>query len=312
MARGMSMPRPPSNAGRSQQPRSQPPRRSNQSRDAVSGRLGQRLPGNDQIRQRQAELQRQAAVKQAATQQRLRQQQYLREAQGVRRREEARRQTAELAERVRRLARILESGLTRSAAIDLDALLAQPHGEDDQYNARITRIATGLRERDPKAVESFVRTVLRRVPLPAGLPRRAEARHDPIEERLTVRMVMPGPEVVPEVAEYECEPPRWEIKAVPRPEEEIEAIYQLVLGQVALLAVRDVFQAESQVETVSFEGLVDSVDPATGEPELSPVVAFTADRETFEELELDVLPLDEALHQLDAELTIDPYASQPV
>jgi restriction system protein len=389
MARGM-MPRPPSNAGRPQ-----PPRRGGQprqSRDAVSGKLGQRLPGNDQIRQRQAEQQRQAAAKAAATQQRLRQQQYLREAQGIRRREDARRQTAEVDRQVARLVGILQGGLGRSARIDLDSLqqasdqsrfdpgalgtpapepveadfapsrfgggwggraskerreaaakqafqqardkweagererkqkladaerrhgaqLAEQSAEVDQYRSRISRVAAGLRDRDPKAVESFVRTVLRRVPLPVAFPRRAEVRHNPVEEQVTVRMVMPGPEIVPEVIGYECEPPRYELVAVPRPDEEVEQLYRIVLAQVALLVVRDLFEAEAGLDSVSLQGLVDAADPVTGEPDLSCVIRLTADRETFEGLDLNALSPEEALQDLDASITPDPYTSQPV
>lgn len=394
MARGM-MPRPPSNPGRSQPPRRanpQPPRRSNQSRDAASGRITQRGPGSDQIRQRQAEQQRQAAAKAAATQQRLRQQQFLREATGLRRRDEARQRTAELEEQVARLMGILRLGLGRSARIELDALhraadlppfdpgplgtaapepteadfarggfagrwggraskerrqaavldayqrareewesaerdrkerlaeaerahealLAEKRAEADRYNSRVARIAAGLRERDPRAVESFLRTVLRRVPLPGGFPRRSEVTHDPYQERAAIRMVVPGPEIIPETAEYECEAPRYEARPVPRPDDEIEALYLLVLGQVALLVVRDVFEAEPQLESVSFEGLVDTTDAAAGAPALPCVIRLGADRAAFEGLDLERLTPAEALHALDAAVTPDPYAPQPV
>jgi restriction system protein len=381
MARGM-MPRPPSNVGRSQ-----PPRRTTQSRDAASGRITQRGPGADQIRQRQIEQQRRAAAaKAAAQQQRLRQQQFLREATGMRRRDEARRRTAELDEQVARLTGILEAGLARSARIDLDslhqtadqplfdpgalgtpapepveadfargrfagrwggqrrettseayqrahaewesaererkekladaerthaALLAEKRAEADNYNSRIARIAAGLRDREPPAVESFVRTVLRRVPLPAGFPRRVEVRHDPYEEQVVVRMVLPGPDIVPEIGLYECEPPRFEVLPVHRPDEEIDAIYRLVLAQVALLVIRDVFEADSQLDSVSFEGLVDTVDPATGRPDLPCVICLEADRETFEGLDIEGLSPEDAVQELDALVTPDPYASQP-
>jgi restriction system protein len=387
MARGM-MPRPPSNAGRPQQP----PRRATQSRDAVSGRLGQRLPGNDQIRQRQAEQQRQAAAKTAATQQRLRQQQHLREAQGMRRRAEAQRRTAEIDAQVTRLERILSDGLARSAHIDLDSLRqtsdpapfdpgplgaaarepveadfapsrfggmlggragkerreaeareayqrardqweaaeqerkdklaeaersheaqwAEKRAEAERYNSRVTRVAAGLRDRDSKAVESFVRTVLRRVPLPVAFPRRAEVRHDALEEQVVIRMVVPGVDVVPEISGYECEPPRWELRTIPRSDEEIEELYRSVLAQVALLVVRDVLEAEPQLESVGLEGLVDTVDPATGGPELRCVIRLQADREVFEGLDLEQVFPEDALEQLDALVTPDPFATEPV
>jgi restriction system protein len=189
-----------------------------------------------------------------------------------------------------------------------EAQLAGKRVEVDRYNSRIARIIAGLRDREPEAVESFLRTVLRRVPLPAGFPRRAEVRYVPYDEQIAVRMVVPGPDVVPQVGGYECEPPRWEVREIPRTDEEVEELYELVLAQVALLVVRDVFEAEPRLDSVRFQGLVDSVDPATGQPDLPCVIRLDVDREAFEGLDLDEVSPVDALEQLDAVVTPDPYA----
>lgn len=180
-----------------------------------------------------------------------------------------------------------------------DAVLAGRRVEAERYNLRIARIAAGLRNRDPRAVESFLRTVLARVPLPAGFPRRVEVKFDPDQERVTLRVVLPGRDVIPTTAGYELEPPD-EIRPVRRLDDEIEQLYQRVVAQVALLVVRDVLEAEPHLERVTFHGLVDSAD-AAGRPRFETLVSFQADRDTFAEIEVyfDQHPPEDCLHLLD-------------
>jgi restriction system protein len=180
-----------------------------------------------------------------------------------------------------------------------DAVLTGRRAEAERYNLRIARVAAGLRNRDPRAVESFLRTVLARVPLPAGFPRRVEVRFDPDQEQVTLRVVLPGREVIPTIAGYEFEPPD-EIRPVPRLDDEIERLYQRVVAQVALLVVRDLLDAEPQIERVTFDGLVDSVD-AAGRPGFDTPISFQVDRETFAEIEVhfDRHTPEDCLHLLD-------------
>lgn len=166
--------------------------------------------------------------------------------------------------------------------------VAQVRAERAAYQSRIARVAAGLRDRDPPVVESFLRTVVRRVPLPAGFPRRAEITHHPDAEQVTLRMVVPGLEVVPPASGYEYVPPADEVRPVPRPDESTAALHDEVVAQVALLVVRDVLEADPELAGVRFEGLVDTVDPDTGEPALAPVLRLDADRAEF----LALLPED--------------------
>lgn len=146
--------------------------------------------------------------------------------------------------------------------------LARDRAEAAAYNSRIARVAAGLRDRDPRAVASFLRTVLLRVPLPAGFPRRAEVTYHSDGEQATLRVVLPGTEVVPEASGYEYAEAAGEVRTVPRPDEDADHLYQQVVAQVALLVVRDVLEAEPGLAGVTFYGLVDDLDPATDQPYL--------------------------------------------
>jgi restriction system protein len=185
---------------------------------------------------------------------------------------------------------------------DHDALLATSREEVEGYNSRLTRIAAGLRDRDPAAVESFLRTVLRRIPLPAAFGRRSAVTYYPFEERARVRMVLPGREIIPDVSGYEYEPPAEDLRAVPRLDEEIDELYRLVLAQVALLVVRDVFEADPELDQVTFDGLVDRVGHGTGKPDLATVITLDASREEFEAADLARTAPLQAVERLGANL----------
>jgi restriction system protein len=191
------------------------------------------------------------------------------------------------------------------------AMLAEKREGVDRYNSRIARVAAGLRDRDSAVVESFLRTVLRRVPLPEAFPRRVAATHHALEERAFIQMVLPGRDVVPDISGYEYEPPAADLRAVPRPAEEIDELYRLVLAQVALLAVRDVFEAEADLDTVTFHGLVDRGDPAPGEPDLPCLIRLDVSREAFEAVDLTETPPDEAVQRLGAIFSLDLPAFRP-
>lgn len=193
-----------------------------------------------------------------------------------------------------------------------ERLLAGRREEAERYHSRIGRVAAGLRERDPQAVESYLRTVLRRIPLPPDFPRRFEVRHDPQGERVTVRLVLPGRDVIPTISGYEYAAPASEVRPVARADHETEEFYLLVIAQVALLAVRDVFDADPRLAGVAFQGLVDRVDPATGDPELACLVGLDVDREDFDRLDLGELPPEDGLRQLDASISPDPYGYAPI
>lgn len=193
-----------------------------------------------------------------------------------------------------------------------EARVAREREEMERYHARVTRIATGLRDRDPKAVESYLRTVLRRVPLPSGFPRGGEVSHDPEREWVVVRVGVPKRDVVPDVVAYEYLEPTDELRPLPRSQADAADLYRRVLAQVALLTVRDVLAAEPRLSGVTCHGHV----PVSGESEdrvdQPRLIALSADRDTFERLDLLEMPALEALLKLDATVSPDPYAYVPV
>lgn len=193
-----------------------------------------------------------------------------------------------------------------------EALLAEKREEAHRYNCRIARVAAGLRDRDPKVVESFLRTVLRRVPLPPGFPRRTEVTYHPEHERVVLRVQLPDRDVVPLANGYEYTESADETQPVPRPEKETRALYRRVLAQVALLVVRDVFEAESRLASVTFHGHVDVAGEGRGRRDYPCLTSLSVDRNKFTQLNLNQVSPEDGLARLEALVSPDPYAYEPV
>ncbi|QSB14291.1 hypothetical protein JQS43_22740 [Natronosporangium hydrolyticum] len=226
---------------------------------------------------------------------------------GQQRREAAAREAYEQARQQWEEAERLRAEQLATAQRAHEGKLARQREQTEQYNGRIARVAAGLRTREPAAVESFLRTVLSRVPLPAGFPRRYEVQHDRETEQVRLRFVLPGPDVVPTVSRYEFRGGVEELRAVPRPEPEIHQLYQSVLAQVTLLVLRDVFEAEPGLAGVRLEGLADRLDPASGAPVFAHLVRVAAERDQFAALELLAEPPATVLGRLPARISPDPY-----
>lgn len=185
-----------------------------------------------------------------------------------------------------------------------DERLAATREAAGDYNSRIARIGSGLRDRSRAEVESFLRTVLRRTPLPEGFPRQADVTYFADQEWVVVRMVLPGADIIPEIESYEFLAAPGDIRPVPRSPEETAQLYRLVLAQVALLVIRDFLEADRELARVTFHGLVDAAEPAC-------LISATAERAEFEALDLEGASPLECLSSLRVMESPDPVGYAP-
>ena len=91
---------------------------------------------------------------------------------------------------------------------------------------------------------------------------------DQLVEFLGQQYGLPTIEVVPAVREYRYVKARDEITSSARPVKDVRAQYGSLVAQVSLRTVHEIFEADRDgfVDTVVFNGVVSTVDPATGRP----------------------------------------------
>lgn len=192
------------------------------------------------------------------------------------------------------------------------ARMAELQREVDGHNRSVDAVLARARARDQEAVGWCLNTVLAAVPLPSDFPRTTEVTYSPRGEQAVVRFELPGPGVVPATRAVQYVQTKDEQRELPRPIKETGELYRLVVSQVALLCLRDVFQADAAVQAIAFNGHVWATNPATGKREYPCLISLSVERPTFEELVLaDVRP-DVCLKHLRALVSQHPYDLEPI
>lgn len=187
--------------------------------------------------------------------------------------------------------------------------LARMRREVERHNRAVDEFAARLAERDPDAVADLLAMVLDRLPLPADFPLAAEVTCGLRGELAVVRIELPGPDVVPAERAVRYVAADDELWEVPRPEAEVAELHRLVIGQVGLLCLRDLFAADPGLGSVALTGYVRATDMSTGRRHYPTILEVHAYRDTFQHVDLTDVP--DALLRLGAAVT-DPYGPTPL
>ncbi|WP_433731784.1 restriction endonuclease [Actinoplanes sp. CA-051413] len=196
-----------------------------------------------------------------------------------------------------------------------DRLVAVEVADCAKQNQLIHQEIAGLMERRREPVERYLDQVLVRMPLPEDFPRRAEVAYNPDAEQVVVQLQLPGTDVVPAVKSVkyiQSGPNADTMPETRRPDKELKELYRDVIAQVALLAVRDLFDADELLRTVAFNGHVDTINRATGQREYPCLVSLNVERDKFEELILDRVSPADCLRHLNALVSPHPFALTPI
>lgn len=190
----------------------------------------------------------------------------------------------------------------------LDEDTAEQHERIDNYERAVQ---AGER----RSVSRYFQKALDRVHEPLDFPRRRRAGYVPESTLLALEWDLPDMTVIPAQAEYRYDRERDAVVAVPRPDREIRLLYQQLVAQLALRALHVAFGSDRYgvVDTVVFNGMVQSVDLSTGRTVRPCLITLRATRAQFEALVLDQLdPVACVRHYFAAEVSRHPEELQPV
>lgn len=153
----------------------------------------------------------------------------------------------------------------------------------DTYNASVDRFAAGVRSADRHAVSHYFQLVIDRVPDPDGFPRQRLAGYVPESTLLALEWRLPATDIVPAQRSFKWVKAKDEFVGTPRAAAEIRQTYQKLVAQIALRALHTVFTVGriSLVNTVVFNGIVEAIDPATGQTITPCLITLRANREQF-------------------------------
>ncbi|SBT54889.1 restriction system protein [Micromonospora narathiwatensis] len=209
------------------------------------------------------------------------------------------------ADRQRRLAVAHQSYQTHCAKVD---------AEIAAHNAEIERFATAFAAGDPAAVVEYFSMVLGNSVYPDDFPQQYRLAYVPESRQLVVEYRLPTLDAVPAVREHRYVKTRDEITSTARPAKEIKDRYTNLVAQLTLRTVHELFESDraTLVDTIIFNGIVDTTDPRTGAAVQPCLVTLRTTREVFGELNLRMVDPSACLQHLNASVSKRPAELAPV
>jgi restriction system protein len=187
------------------------------------------------------------------------------------------------------------------AVTEVQERLEQQHAEIERFKAAL---AAG--ERD--AILEHFRLVLERSDYPLEFPQDFQLAYITQNQELVVEYELPGYDMVPTVRAYTYVQRTDSVKESKRPEKERRELSESVVSQVAIRTIHELYEADThrQLESVVFNGFVNTVNAATGKPERPYLVTVRAFRDKFLDRDFAALTPKLCLQDLAARVSSRP------
>lgn len=189
-----------------------------------------------------------------------------------------------------------------------DKEVAERRAHHDATNAALEEFIAGVERRDPDALAEYFGLVLNRSRYPEQFPRHHRLAYVPESRQLVVELDLPGVEVVPDEKSFRYVKARDEVTSSAASATDRKRRYASVLAQVTLRSVHELFESDrgDVVDTIVFNGIVDSIDPRTGRPSRPCLVTLRTTRETFAQVDLSRVDPHACLRHLNAAVSKSP------
>ena len=193
------------------------------------------------------------------------------------------------------------------AVSEIQARLTAQHAEVEHFKS-------DFHAAKPAAVMQYFALVLEASRYPDGFPQRFRLAYVPESHQLVVEYELPGYNRVPPVAAYAYVRSGDKVTNKARPVRERHQLYKSVVAQVTVRTIHELFEADRQslVETIVFNGHVETTNAATGKSERPCLVTLRTTRETFLDRDFARLDAEACLLDLSASLSKSPAELVPV
>lgn len=194
---------------------------------------------------------------------------------------------------------------------------AQKKAREDEVaaqNTELDELINGLAYGVVEAVQEYVGIVAANSIYPELLPVTQTSSFDPADAELTMRVLIPGPATIPTVKAYRYVKASDEIVPTDATQKDVRERYAGILHNVALRTLHEVFEADRRglVRAISLEVGSQALNTATGRVGYVPLLAVSATRQAFEEIDLSAVVPAATLEYLGATVSKNPQALTPV
>jgi restriction system protein len=183
-----------------------------------------------------------------------------------------------------------------------------------QRNQEVDELETLYKRGDISAVITYNSMVLERSEYPDEFPQNFRLAYAPESKEMVVEYELPDLTVIPNIVEYKYAKTKDEIEEKPRKPAEIKELYQDIVESVTIRTLHEILEADQAklIDIITFNGFVNSVDPATGKDIRPCLVSVRTTRENFLEINLTRIDKRACLRNLGAQVSPQPQAMQPV
>ena len=192
--------------------------------------------------------------------------------------------------------------------------MARERERVQQQHDAVDQLARDFAAGRRKAVADYFREVLAAQHYPGDFPIGAKIAYLPAEQQVVADIDLPLLDAVPEMASWSTLQTKKTLKYKALAVSARNALYQLVIAQMALRTLRSIFAADRSrsARIVACNGYVDTINTATGQPAHWCLVTVKVERDEFDRLDLArVKPLD-CLAYLHAKVSRTPEKFLPV
>ncbi|MGD0019040.1 MAG: restriction endonuclease [Candidatus Limnocylindrales bacterium] len=195
-----------------------------------------------------------------------------------------------------------------------DREVAEITSKTAAQHAEIDAMKADLDRNDAESIRGYFEMVLSGSAWPDGFPQRFALAHDPQSKLLAIDYQLPDFSIVPTEKSYRYIKARDAIEPVAEAAAKRRTLYASAIAQSAIRIVHEVFEADrrAQIETIVLNGIVDTVDRATGQRQKPCIVSLRTTAATFGNIKLDAVDPAACLKGLSAAVSPSPADLAPV
>ncbi len=211
-----------------------------------------------------------------------------------------RHQAAE-AERVKKLA---------ADRVAYDEECRQRQARVDAENAQLDDLIRRLTAGEANAVEEYFGIVFGKSVYPDAVSIDIEHSYRPDDKELEIKLRLPQTSDLPTARGYKYVKAKGEVAETAQTAKEQRDRYNNLVHAIVLRTMHEVWESDrlGHVDTISLTAHVEHIDPATGRPTTTPLVAVAADRAAFVSIDLAHVTKAETLKHLKAVVSKNPHA----
>jgi restriction system protein len=200
------------------------------------------------------------------------------------------------------------------ARADWQAASNAANAEAQKQHVEVDAFEADYRRGVQDAVAAYCSMVLETSQYPKPFPQQFKLAYVPESRQVVVEYELPTVAVVPAVKSCKYVKSSDAITESPRPQTQIKALYASAVAQVAIRTVHELLEADSggHIDTVVFNGVVDTTDPGSGRSVRPCLVTLRTTRDAFSDLDLVHVEPMACLRHLSAGVSKSPSELVPV